>query len=263
MTRIDERMDPDRIFACMSTAARAGLTPCVRYSNAEDGISITDFVEAVPFPATQALVQLPGTLRRLHALPPFPKAFNYVTAHNGFIWRFRKASLLPKGEIEEVFTRYEQVCATYPRLDSDMVSCHMDLKPENILFDGQHVWLADWQAAFVNDRYFDLAVAANFLITNDADELTYLERYFGHRPNEYQREILPYASGGTHVLRHGFPVAGFRGQTDRPKWEASLLQRLSSADMGRRGQPGEQRSEDRLWQGSLGTALTENAASTI
>jgi thiamine kinase-like enzyme len=187
MTRIDERMDPGRILACTSAAAKAGLTPCVRYSNAEDGISITDFVEAVPFPATQALVQLPGTLQRLHALPPFLKAFNYVTAHNGFIWRFRKASLLPQGEIEEVFTRYEQVCAAYPRLESDMVSSHMDLKPENILFDGQQVWLTDWQAAFVNDRYFDLAVAANFLLTNDADELTYLERYFGQRPNEYQR----------------------------------------------------------------------------
>jgi hypothetical protein len=171
----------------MSAAAKVGLTPCVRYSNAEDGISITDFVEAVPFPATRALVQLPGTLRRLHALPPFPKAFNYVTAHNGFIWRFRKASLLPKGEIEEVFTRYEQVCAAYTRLDSDMVSCHMDLKPENILFDGQHIWLVDWQAAFVNDRYFDLAVAANFVVTSDADELTYLEQYFGQRPDACQR----------------------------------------------------------------------------
>jgi thiamine kinase-like enzyme len=187
MTRIDERMDPGRIFTCMSAAAKAGLAPCVRYSNAEDGISITDFVETVPFPTTQALVQLPGTLRRLHALPPFPKVFNYVTAHNGFIWRFRKANLLPKGEIEEVFTPYEQVCAAYPRLDSDMVSCHMDLKPENILFDGQHVWLVDWKAAFVNDRYFDLAVAANFLVNNDADELTYLDGYFGQRPDEYQR----------------------------------------------------------------------------
>ena len=59
MTRIDERMDPGRIFACMNAAATAGLTPCVRYSNAEDGISITDFVEAVPFPATHALFQLP------------------------------------------------------------------------------------------------------------------------------------------------------------------------------------------------------------
>ena len=187
MTRIDERMDPGRIFASMSAAAEAGLAPRVRYSNAEDGISITDFVEAVPFPATQALVQLPATLQRLHALPPFPKAFNYVTAHNGFIWRFRKAGLLPKGEIEEIFTRYEQVCAAYPRLDSDMVSCHSDLKPENILFDGQRVWLVDWRAAFVNDRYFDLAVAANFVVTNNADERTYLEQYFGRPPDEYQR----------------------------------------------------------------------------
>jgi thiamine kinase-like enzyme len=187
MTRIDERMDPGRIFACMSVAAEAGLAPCVRYSNAEDGISIIDFVEVVPFPATQALVQLPATLRRLHTLPPFPKAFNYVTAHNGFIWRFRKAGLLQNGEVEEIFTRYEQVCAAYPRLDSDMVSCHSDLKPENILFDGRRVWLVGWQAAFVNDRYFDLAVAANFVVTNDADECTYLEQYFGQLPEEYQR----------------------------------------------------------------------------
>jgi thiamine kinase-like enzyme len=63
----------------------------------------------------------------------------------------------------------------------------MDLKPENILFDGQRVWLVDWQAAFVNDRYFDLAVLANFVVSNDADEWTYLEQYFGGKPDEYQR----------------------------------------------------------------------------
>lgn len=187
MTRIDERMDPGRIFACMSAAAEAGLAPRVRYANAEDGISITDWVEAVPFPATEALVRLPGTLRMLHALPLFPKTFNYGTAHNGFIWRFRATGLLPKDEVEEIFARYEQVCASYPRLDSDMVSCHNDLKPENILFDGQRVWLAGWQAAFVNDRYFDLAVAANFLVSSDADELVFLGNYFSQPPDDYQR----------------------------------------------------------------------------
>ncbi len=99
MTRMDERMDPGRIFACMKAAAEAGLAPAVRYSSAENGISITDFVEAAPFSPAQALVELPGKLRKLHALPPFPKAFNYVTAHNGFIWRFRGAGLRPKNEI--------------------------------------------------------------------------------------------------------------------------------------------------------------------
>jgi hypothetical protein len=186
MTRIDERMDPGRIFACMTAASGAGLTPRVRYANPEDGVSITDFVEGVPLSMTEALVRVPGTLRRLHALPLFPKTFNYVTAHNGFIWRFRTASLLPNGEVEEAFTRYGQVCSVYPRLDADMVSCHSDLKPENILFDGQRVWLIDWQAAFVNDRYFDLAVIANFVVTDSTDEITFLTEYFGKPPDEHQ-----------------------------------------------------------------------------
>src|SRR5579871_1859688 len=119
MTRIDERNDPARIFTCMQAAAGAGLAPRVWYANTEDGISITGFVETAPLPPTEALARLPGVLRNLHALPPFPKTFNYVTAHNGFIWRFRTASLLPRTEIEEAFAGYGQICATYPRLDSD------------------------------------------------------------------------------------------------------------------------------------------------
>jgi thiamine kinase-like enzyme len=171
----------------MKAAAEAALAPRVLYSNTEDGIAIIDFIEAVPLPATQALVLLPATLRNLHRLPRFPKAFNYVTAHNGFIWRFRTAGVLPQGEIKEVFRRYDQICAVYPRVDADLVSCHMDLKPENILFDGRRAWLMGWMAASVNDRYFDLAIVANFVISSDADELTYLERYFGQRPDEYER----------------------------------------------------------------------------
>jgi hypothetical protein len=186
MMRIDERNDPTRQFTCMKAAAEAGLAPYVWYANMEDGISITDFVDAAPFSATEALVQIPGTLRRLHALPPFPKALNYVTMHNIFIWKFQAANLLPKSEVEDIFMRYAQVSAIYPRVDLDMVLCHNDLKPENIIFDGHRVWLLDWQAAFTNDRYFDLAIVANFVVTNDAEEQIYLQEYFGQPPDEYQ-----------------------------------------------------------------------------
>ncbi len=186
MTRIDERNDPVRHFACVKVAAEGGLAPRVLYANTEDGILITDFVEEAPFSERQALTLIPATLGNLHALPPFPTAFNYVTMHKGFIWKFRTANLVPASEIEEGFARYDQVCAVYPRLDTDIVSCHSDLKPENIRFDGERVWLVDWQAAFLNDRYFDLAIVANFVIASDADEQTYLDAYFGHPPDEYE-----------------------------------------------------------------------------
>ena len=44
----------------------------------------------------------------------------------------------------------------------------------------------DWEAAFLNDRYADLAVVANLVVANDADERIYLAQYFGQPPDRYQ-----------------------------------------------------------------------------
>jgi len=186
ITRTDAMNDPTRQFTCMRAAAEAGVAPRVWYTCIEDRISLTDFVEAAPFPATEALVLMPGVLRLLHALPPFPKTVTYLDFVDGFIRRFQAANLLPQDETEEVFLRYGHLAAVYPRHDSDVVSSHNDLKPENILFDGRRVWIVDWEAAFLNDRYLDLGVVANFVVTNDADERSYLREYLEHAPDEYQ-----------------------------------------------------------------------------
>jgi len=80
------------------------------------------------------------------------------------------------------------VAAVYWRLDPEMAPCHNDLfKPDNMLFDGNRLWLVDWEAAFENDRYADLAVVANMIVTNEAEEGNYLQEYFGGPPDEYQR----------------------------------------------------------------------------
>jgi thiamine kinase-like enzyme len=61
----------------------------------------------------------------------------------------------------------EQITNVYPRNEEDLVPSHNDLKPENILYDGNKVWLSDWEAAFTNDRYSDLAIIANFVIADE------------------------------------------------------------------------------------------------
>jgi hypothetical protein len=150
-------------------------------------------------------------------LPPFPKTFNYVTAHNYFIWRLRAAGLLSEREVEEVFRGYEQICAVYPRLHADMVSCHMNLKPETILFDGSRVWLVHWQAAFVNDRYFDLAIMANFVVNNDADERAYLQDFFRQSPDSYQWARFFLVRQVMHMLSAAvFLMLGSGGKPVRP-----------------------------------------------
>lgn len=201
LLRINTRPgDMTRHFTCMQAAADAGLAPRVRYANAADRISITDFVEAVPLPAADALVRVPAALRTLHALPPFPKApfnttctflLNKGPALDGFLQNFRTSSILAESETEELLACYEKVAAVYSRLDPDLAPGHNDLfKPDNMLFDGNHLWLVDWEAAFQNDRYADLAVVANMLVTTESEESIYLQEYFGKPPDEYQRARL-------------------------------------------------------------------------
>lgn len=186
ITRDDAMSDPTHWYNCMEAAAEAGLAPHVWYAGITDRICITDFIEAKPLPITDAVAMLPAILKRLHALPPFPFRVNYLEAVDGFIQRFRAANILPESMTGELFAQYERIRKVYPNNFADLMASHNDLKPENILFDGERVWLVDWEAAFLNDRYADLAVVANFVITNEDEETAYLEKYFGAEVSEYQ-----------------------------------------------------------------------------
>jgi aminoglycoside phosphotransferase (APT) family kinase protein len=215
--------DPTHQFACMREAAEAGLAPRVLYASTEDGISITDFVDAKPFPRIEALGRLPLALQKLHALPPFPgpRVAHYFDALDGFVRKFQAAAILPESETAKLIQLYAQVAQAYPRRDSDRVSCHNDLKPENILFDGHRVWLVDWEAAFLNDRYADLAVVANFVVTNDAEEEAYLRAYFGEAPGEYRLARLYLMRQIVHVACAAvFMLLGSSGKPIEPSAKA-------------------------------------------
>ena len=190
--------DPTRHFASMRSAAEAGLAPQVWYTSIEDRILITGFVESVPLPIAEALARMPAVLRTLHALPPFAGVPDHLNtscmfllnkgpALDGFIQKFQAARVLPEDQTEELFARCAQLAEICACLEPGMVSSHNDLfKPDNILFDGRRIWLVDWEAAFLNDRYADLTVVANMLVNNEAEERAYLEAYFGQPPDRYQ-----------------------------------------------------------------------------
>jgi len=223
ITRTDAMSDPTRWFACMTSAADVGIAPRIWYTNVEDRIAITDYVEARPLPLGDAVVRLAATLRTLHALPrfPLPRTGNYLDAMDSFVQRFRAAKILPESETEELFQLYGRLLRVYPRDDADMVSSHNDLKPENMLFDGERVWLVDWEAAFLNDRYHDLAVVANFVVTNQAQEEQLLQAYFGEPAGEYRlarfylmRQLLH------HFYTVVFLLIGSSGQPIERKPEA-------------------------------------------
>lgn len=185
IARTDELSAPANYFEYMKTAAEAGIAPRVWYLSTQDKISITDFIESKPFPINKAKEIMPKLLGRLHKLPPFHKAVNYFDSMDRVVQRFQGAKFLPDSLTDEILKNYTRIKNVYPCHFEDLVSSHNDLKPENFIFDGEHAWLVDWEAAFLNDRYLDLAVVANFVVDNDDDELKYLQNYFGEAPNQY------------------------------------------------------------------------------
>lgn len=182
----DAMHDPTRQFACMNIAAEAGIAPRVWYASIEDRVSVTDFVDAKPRPENPTPL-IADAIRKVHSLPAFPKLMNYFDTLDGFIRRFQERKILPAYLAEEIFRLYGEAARIYPRNDPDHVSSHNDLKPENILFDGERVWLVDWEAAFLNDRYADLVVPANFFVRDEGEEEAYLQAYFGEPPGDYRR----------------------------------------------------------------------------
>jgi thiamine kinase-like enzyme len=242
ITRTDAMGDPTNQFDNMKSASEAGLAPHIWYLSIEDRVSITDFVEVQPFLIEEAKTKLPKLLRSLHSLPPFHKLMSYQATMEGFIRKFQQAKILTESMTEELFKQYERLAAIYPYNDTDLVSCHNDLKPENILFDGQRAWLVDWEAAFLNDRYMDLAVVANFVVRSDEDEMEYLRSYFGEAADEYRHALFFLARQLTHMFYLTvFMLLGSQGKPVDPNME----------------KPGFRDFHDRIWSGEISLADNE------
>lgn len=187
VARTDELSDPAIYYEYMKAGSDAGIAPKVWYLNSQDKISITDFIEQKPFPIGKAKEIMPKILNKLHKLPPFYNPKNSSDYMGGMVQRVMAADYFPKNLADEILHKYTSIKNIPPCPSEDLVSCHNDLKPENFIFDGENAWLVDWEAAFLNDRYSDLAIISNFVVNNDEDESSYLQNYFEKEPTEYMK----------------------------------------------------------------------------
>ena len=189
------KVDPGVVIhdhSCMEVAAEAGLAPAVHYINKTTGITITGYIQHRPLQNAFKspgilLMELTKTIRAIHELPLFSKESSLLDTVDGFVNEFKASQMLTGTAFDDCFAYYELIKAHYPWHDSDRVSSHNDLNPNNMVFDGAKIWIIDWDAAFKNDRYVDLAITANFFAAADMEEDTMLETYFGDNLKEYNK----------------------------------------------------------------------------
>ena len=168
---------------------------------------------------------------------------NYFETIDIFVRRFQELKLLPAVWTDEVFRQYARLSGVYPLNAEDLVSCHNDLKPENILFDGARPWFVDWEAALLNDRYADLALVSNFVVTNDEEEADFLKRYFGEDAGEYRSARFFLMCQAAHMFY--FTVFMIFGSQGKP-FDINIMK------------PDFRNFHDRMWAGQVDLVSDES-----
>jgi Ser/Thr protein kinase RdoA (MazF antagonist) len=198
LLRIETRRSPLRNphqYECMRIAAEAGIAPALRYVDADAGVAVMDFVRQRPiaeYPGGgSALAKDLGRLAaRLQRTPAFPSLWDFPRVVERIFGFVRGSRLFADGLLDSHAEAFERVRAAY-RWDSSMlVSSHNDPNPQNVLFDGERLWLVDWETAYRNDPLTDVAILVESFAQTPELERALVEAWLGGEPDRALRARL-------------------------------------------------------------------------
>jgi aminoglycoside phosphotransferase (APT) family kinase protein len=194
-SRRDEVRDPHRSYFCMQAAVEAGIAPAVHHADAAAGVAIMDFVRQRPLSdysggALALMRDLGALVARLQAIPAFPSVRDYPAVVGDLFGRLLGSGMFAPGLLDPHREALERIHEAYPWDSEGLVSSHNDLNPTNILFDGERLWLIDWETAFRNDPLVDVATLTIFLGPAPEPESALLRSWLGRDPDRRLRARL-------------------------------------------------------------------------
>ena len=179
-----ELLGIDRRTECEATraAAAAGIGPEVVAFEPRLGCLVTVFIEGGPVTAEELRGRIPElaeVLRRIHAGPPLPTAFDPFAV----VEAYAAAAAGRGGEIPpavaELAPAALRIRAELGGPEHAPVPCHNDLLTANLLDDGERLRIVDWEYAGMSDPYFELANVAVKNEFTQGDEAALLAGYWG------------------------------------------------------------------------------------
>ena len=189
--RIETNTAPTRNphqYACMQVAADGGIAPPLRYVDADTGVVVMPFLQQRPladFPGgPPALAAEAGALlARLHATPAFPAHGDYLDNLARLLGYLERSGRVAPGLLDRHRAGFEQIRAAYPWAPDTFVSAHNDPNQFNLLYDGDRLWLIDWETASRNDPFIDLATVSAYVGTTPELRDALLHSWLGRAPS--------------------------------------------------------------------------------
>ncbi len=208
------------------------MAPPVLFADPVSGVALIQDIPAQPMPA-RALVlrELSAVLKRLHATTLFAPLVDFPEGVDQLVGRLETLDLVAPAAMASFRARWSELRRSCRWGEDALVSCHNDLNPRNILWDGERLWLIDWEAAFRNDPYVDLAVAANFFAARPADHDSLIEGYFGAPADDDRRARLGLMQQ-VCLVYYGAVLMASAGGGWTPSPEARRMEGPSLAEIG-------------------------------
>jgi aminoglycoside phosphotransferase (APT) family kinase protein len=196
LMRMETRRSPLRNphqYTCMKIAAEAGVAPALLYADDAAGVAVMEFVAARPlaeYPGgAVGLAEALGRLaRKLQDTEPFPVLGDYRVFVERMMGRV-KDSCAP-GLLDRHLEGLARIKEKYPWDAAAHVSSHNDPNPQNILFDGERLWLIDWETSYRNDPLVDVAILAENHAASTELEGALLQAWMGREPDREVRARL-------------------------------------------------------------------------
>ncbi|HEX7069683.1 MAG TPA: phosphotransferase [Rhodothermales bacterium] len=211
-TRADVMRNPYH-YTCLARAAEAGVAPALHLLDVDRGVMIMDFLTNRPlttFPGgAPALVHALGELAaRLQSAPGFPE-ISYREMLERMTGSLQSSGLFAPGLLTPHVEALERIVQVYPWHADEIVASHNDPNPYNILFDGERLWLVDWETAYRNDPMTDVAIMTeNFAPTEELEERL-LASWRGRAPDEFLRSRLQVMRVLTRLYYAGLVLSPF------------------------------------------------------
>jgi aminoglycoside phosphotransferase (APT) family kinase protein len=195
LLRMETRRTPLRNphqYECMRIASEAGIAPALRHFDADAGVAVMEFIRQRPigeYPGgPAALANDVGMLAaRVQQTPVFPRLWDFPRVVERIFGFVRSSRLFAEGLLDPHAAGFEQVRAAYRWDEAALVSSHNDPNAQNVLYDGERLWLVDWETAYRNDPLTDVAILAENFAQTPALEQTLVAAWLGNPPD---RELL-------------------------------------------------------------------------
>jgi aminoglycoside phosphotransferase (APT) family kinase protein len=176
-------------YVSMRIATEAGIAPKIRYIDEAARVAVIDFIAQQPlktYPGGPgALAEALGELlSRVQATPAFPTFVNYPDIVARLFAHVRRTGLFAAGLLDPHVERLELLREAYDAGLTNLVSSHNDSIPSNILFDGERLWLIDWESAYRNDPLVDVAIVLDSLVRSPELTGVLLRAWLGRAPDE-------------------------------------------------------------------------------